>query len=298
MGFDVLEFHERAGRVEAEQGGYLPGPEAISCVFDGIDLESADPGCDPRTLLGDSRVLSIERTNGFADVCNLYISAYPVDGRLHIHSRIDASPGERWACSDGVWVDLDFLADRLGEHPGVRHAEVLEEDCLVTAYVNADLEPWELRDLLLSTDNGRNAVLSPHRFVVSRTDGTTVAGSGVDRPALAPEGAAGQALRDAVASANGLAEVTMAGPYLTVGGRLHLVPRVLSLLLDEGFEGIAVEDLRRPTSLGALAGRLRRAIGADGHRAEDEGVDGRAATRRTGDGTVRSAPAEETDERP
>uniref|UniRef100_A0AAU3GQ40 Condensation domain-containing protein n=1 Tax=Streptomyces sp. NBC_01401 TaxID=2903854 RepID=A0AAU3GQ40_9ACTN len=298
MGFDVLEFHESAGRIEAERGGFLPGPEAISCTLDGIEWEDTEPGSDPRTMLADSRV-SIERTNGFADVCNLYISAYAEEGRLHIHSRIDASvvgardsaglvklieailvhasvsgdltfpaaeslagdpwrPDARWARVDGVWVDLDFLTGRLQEHPAVHHAEVREEHDRLTAFVSTDLEPWELRDFLLSTDNGRNAVLSPHHFVIRRPDGDTVAGSGVDRPMLAPRGAAEKALRDAVAEANDLAGPTMAGTYLTVGGRLHLAPRVLSLLLDSGFEGIAVMDLRRPTSLVALAGRLRR----------------------------------------
>ncbi|MFJ8752657.1 condensation domain-containing protein [Streptomyces sp. NPDC102441] len=298
MSFDVLEFHECAGRVEAERGSFLPGPEAISLTFDGIELGSADPGTDPRAMLPDSRV-STERTNEFTDVCNLYISAYPVDGQLHIHSRIDASvvgardstglvrlieailvhasvsgdlsfpaarslaadpwrPGARWTRADGVWVDLDFLADRLQEHPAVDRADVREEGQRITAYVSTDLDPWELRDFLLSTDNGRNAVLSPHHFVIRRADAVTVSGSGADRPMLAPEGAAGRALREAVAEANDLDGPTMAGTYLTVGGRLCLAPRVLALLLDRGFEGIAVEDLRRPTSLTALAGRLRR----------------------------------------
>ncbi len=298
MSFDVLEFHECAGRVEAERGGFLPGPEAISCTLDGVEWERAEPGGDPRALLADSRV-SIGRSNDFCDVCNLYISAYPVEGRLHITSAADASvvgdrdaaglvrlieailvhasisgdlafpaaealaadpwrPGARWARTDGVWVDLDFLTDRLREHPAVHHADVREEHGRLTAHVSADLQPWELRDFLLSTDNGRNAVVSPHHFVIRRADAVTVAGSGVDRPMLAPRGAAEQALRDAVAEANELADPTMAGTYLTVGGRLHRVPRVLSLLLDAGFEGIEVADLRRPTSLVALAGRLRR----------------------------------------
>ncbi|HJP72787.1 MAG TPA: condensation domain-containing protein [Pseudonocardiaceae bacterium] len=297
MSFDVLEFHECAGRTEAERGSFLPGPEVINSTFDGVELDAANPGGDPLSLLAQSRV-SIERTNDFTDVCNVYVSAYPAEERLRIQSRIDAAvvgtedsaglvrliesilvqactsgdlsfaaaeslasdpwrPGARWARIDGVWVDLDFLADRLREHPAVRHADVRVEQDRVTAHVRGDLAPWELRDFLLSTDNGRNAVLSPPHFVISRTDGVTVAGSGVERPMLAPAGAAEQALRDAVAEANGLAELTMAGTYLTVGGRLHLAPRVLFLLRDRGFEGITVTDLRRPTSLVALASRLR-----------------------------------------
>lgn len=297
MSFDVLEFHESAGRLEAERGAFLPGPEAISVTFDEFDLDSVRPGGDPVALLAESR-LSFARTNHFTDVCNLYVSAEPVDGQLRIESRIDADaagarddagivrlieailvhastsgdltfaqaealatdpwrPGERWARIDGVWVDLDFLTARIKEHPLVRHAEVREEDGQVTARVSAELEPWELRDFLLSTDNGRNAVLSPPHFVVQRDGGATVSGSGADRPVVEPDGPAGHALRDAVAKANDLAELTMAGTYLTVGGRLHLAPRVLSLLRDNGFEGIAVEDLRRPASLRALAGRLR-----------------------------------------
>lgn len=298
MAFDVLEFHECAGRAEAGRGSFLPGPEVVNCTFDGVELEPARPGVDPRDLLSRSR-LTLERTNHFADVCNLYVSAYPVDARLLIEARVDSAvpgaddvaglvrlieailvqacargdltfdeaealatdpwrPGPRWSAIDDVWVDLDFLAHRLREHPGVRHADVREEDGRVTAHVDADLEPWELRDFLLSTDNGRNAVVSPPLFAVSRADGSVVTGSGVDRPEVEPVDAAGHALRDAVAKANGLTGPTMAGTYLTNGGRLHLVPRVLALLLDCGFEGLEVADFRRPASLLVLAGRLRQ----------------------------------------
>lgn len=297
MGFDVLEFHEGAGRVEAERGTFLAGPEAVSCRFDGIDWEASHPGVDPRALLTRSRV-TVGRMNEFHNLCNLFVSASPVEGRLQIHAAIDEAiagdrdvvglvrlieailvhasaagdlaypeaealaperwrPGARWTRIGGVWVDLDFLADRLREHPAIHGAEVREDQGVVTAHVDADLEPWELRDFLLSTDNGRCAMASPHHFVVRRADGRTVAGSGAQRPARAPRGPAEQALMRAVAEANGLVGLTMAGTYLTVGGRLHHGPRVLSLLWDNGFDGISVADLRRPTSLVALAGRLR-----------------------------------------
>lgn len=298
MEFDVLEFHECAGRTDAERGSFLSGPEVVGSTIYGVDWDSIDQSSDPRALLAKSRAV-LERTNGFGDGCNLYISAYAEEGLLHIHSRFDASiagarddagfvtlieailvhasvsgdlafeeaqalaadpwqPGARWAMIDSVWVDLDFLAGRLQEHPAVRYADVRAEDGRVTAYVGADLQPWELRDFMLSTDNGRGAVLSPHHFVVDRTDGTTVAGSGADRPMKVPAGAAEEALGNAVGKANNLTGLTMAGTYLTVGGRLHLAPRVFSLLRDSGFEGITVEDLRRPTSLTALARRLRQ----------------------------------------
>lgn len=298
MGFDVLEFHECAGRNDAERGSFLSGPEVVGSTIYGVDWDSMDQSSDPRALLAKSQVV-LERTNGFGDGCNLYISAYAEEGQVYIHSRFDASiagarddagfvtlieailvhasvsgdlafeeaealatdrwqPGARWALIDSVWVDLDCLTDRLRAHPAVRSADVGEEDGRVTARVGTNLQPWELRDFLLSTDNGRSAVLSPHHFVVERTDGTTVSGSGVDRPMKAPAGAAEKALSDAVGEANNLTGPTMAGTYLTVGGRLHLAPRVFSLLRDSGFEGLTVEDLRRPTSLTALARRLRQ----------------------------------------
>jgi hypothetical protein len=298
MGFDVLEFHECAGRIDAERGSFLSGPEVVGSMIYGVDWDSVDRSGDPRALLSKSQVV-LERTNGFGDGCNLYITAYAEEGRLYIHSRFDASiagarddagfvtlieailvhasvsgdlafeevealaadpwqPGARWAMIDSVWVDLDCLTDRLRAHPAVHNADVREEDGRVTAHVGTDLQPWELRDFLLSTDNGRSAVLSPHHFVVDRTDGTTVAGSGADRPMKAPAGAAEEALSHAVGEANSLTGLTMAGTYLTVGGRLHLAPRVFSLLRDGGFEGITVEDLCRPTSLTALAHRLRQ----------------------------------------
>lgn len=320
MSFDVLEFHECAGRIEAERGSFLPGPESISCTLEGIESIPTEPGGDPRAALTDSRVFT-SRSNDSWDACNLYLRAYLVDGRLHINSAIDATvvggrdsaglvklteailvhaavsgdlafgeaealatdpwrPSGRWARVDGVWVDLDFLTERLQEHPAVHDADVREEHDRLTAYVSADLQPWELRDFLLSTDNGRNAVLSPHRFVIRRTEAATVTGSGVDRPMLAPEGAAEEALKDAVAGANGLTDPTMAGTYLTVGGRLHLVPRVLSLLRESGFEGIEVTDLRSPTSLVTLAGRLRQQCVQSGGRASHAPHRGRAATDR------------------
>jgi hypothetical protein len=254
MSFDVMEFYECAGRIETERGSFLFGPESINCTFDGIEPEPAEPGDDLLAVLADSRV-SIDRINGFSDLCNLYIGVYPAEGRLHLYSAIDAAvpggrydaglvklieailvhaatsgdltfpaaealaidpwrPGGRWARIDGVWVDLDFLTDRLLEHPAVHHADVREESDRVTAYVSADLQPWELRDFLLSTDNGRNAMVSPPHFVVRRSDAVTVAGPGADRPMLVPEGAAEQALRNAVAKANDLADLTMAGTYL------------------------------------------------------------------------------------
>ncbi|MFJ7629343.1 condensation domain-containing protein [Streptomyces sp. NPDC097595] len=297
MGFDVLEFHECAGHVDAERGSALSGPEVVGSTIYGVDWDSVDRSGDPRDLLPKSQVV-LERTNGFGDGCNLYISGYVEEGRVHLHSRFDASipgahddagfvtlveailvhasvsgdlafeeaealaadpwrPGARWALADSVWVDLDCVADRLRAHPAVRHAEVREEDGRVTAQVDTDLELWELRDHLLSADNGRGAVLSPHHFAVDRADGTTVAGSGMDRPMKAPAGAAEEALRKAVGAANHLTGPTMAGTYLAVGGRLHLAPRVFSLLRESGFEGLVVEDLRRPTSLSALARRLR-----------------------------------------
>ncbi|AGL16369.1 condensation domain-containing protein [Actinoplanes sp. N902-109] len=295
MGFDVLEFFESAGRIDVERGSYLSGPEAVNCIFDGIDW-AAEPSDDPHALLSDSLV-TVGRSNEFHDVCNLFVNASPVGGQLHIYAAADSGvagerdvtgivrrieailvhacagdlafaaaealpgerwrPGARWARIGDVWVDLDFLATRLRDHPAVREADVREEQGAVTAYVGADLEPWELRDFLLSTDNGRGATVSPQHFVVHRSDGGTVADSGVQRPVRAPRESAERALEQAVAEANGLAGLTMAGTYLTAGGRLHHAPRVLSLLRDAGFDGITVADLRRPTSLTTLAGRLR-----------------------------------------
>jgi hypothetical protein len=173
-------------------------------------------------------------------------------------------PGTRWARIDDVWIDLDFLTQRLQEHPEVGDADVREENGRLTAYVSTNIQDWRLRDFLLSTDSGRNAIVSPHHFVIDRTDGVRVTGSGVERPMLAPEGAAEQSLKDAVAEANELADLTMADSYLATGSRLHLAPRVLALLRNSGFEGITVDDLCRPMSLTALAGRLRRVSSRQG----------------------------------
>ncbi|MCC2321233.1 condensation domain-containing protein [Cellulomonas xiejunii] len=298
MGFDVLEFHECVARLEAERGAFLPGPEAISVTFHDVALEQVEPDVDLRDLLPRSRT-TVYRTAESWDVCNLYVGASTVDGRLLIEARLDGSvmqerdsaqlatsieailvhaaahgdltraqadaltagpprPRTRSARIGEVDVDLDLLTERLLGHPAVERADVRAEHGRLTADVTANLEPWQLRDLLLSADSGRTAVMSPDRFVVRRPDGRVVTGSGVDRPVLAPEGPAETALRDAVAQANGLAAPTMAGTYLGVGGRLHLAPRVLSLLRDGGWAGLTVADLRRPTSLVTLSGRLRQ----------------------------------------
>lgn len=311
MGFDVLELHECAGRVEAGRGAYLPGPEAVSVTVDAAELEAPPPGVDLRDLLAESRTTT-RRTDESWDVCNVYVGAYPVDGRLLIDARFDGSllgvedsaalaglieavlvhaathgdltldevralatrrlrPTPGTVRVGDVRVDLDALSARLLEHPAVQRAEVRVRDGRLTAHVTGDAEPWQLRDHLLSTDNGRGATVVPEYFEVRRRDGSTVTGPGVDAattardgaPPPAPCGATERALRDAVAQANGLDEVATSGTYLTVGGRLHLAPRVLALLREAGFEGLTLAALRRPTSLAALAGRLHARSATD-----------------------------------
>jgi hypothetical protein len=163
----------------------------------------------------------------------------------------------RWAKVEGAWVDLDVISAILGDHPEVHDADVRAEEGRITAYVTADLEPWALRDHVLSRQNGRNAVVSPHCFVVRGGDSAIVTGDGLHRPMLLPRQRAEQVLRDAVAQANALTELSMADTYLTAGGRLHLAPRVLSLLSGAGFHGLTIADLRRPASLAVLAGQMR-----------------------------------------
>lgn len=298
MGFDVLEFSETAGRIAAERGHHLPGPEVVSCTFDGIDWDAVPLDRDLEAIVASSRLRPI-RTNLPQDVCNVYVRSHAVDERISIQSRTDsatarmADPGDlvrliesilvqaaahgplsfdaaarlarapwrpdgRWGRLGDVWVDLDSLAMRLEEHPGVRNAQVEESEDGITAFVRADLEPWELRDFMLCTDNGRSAVVSPRHFIIERSNGTTITGQGVERPPVLPATAAEQALHDALSRTQGLGSATCAGTYLGVGGRLMLVPRVLADLRAQDYEGITVEDFRRPISLRALAAQLTR----------------------------------------
>jgi Condensation domain len=302
MYFDVLEFHECAGRVEVEMGRFLHSPEVVNCMLDDFSCEPLEPGVDLLNLLDTSHATTSRTNDPPMGVCNLFVGVLPMNGKTRIRLFVDESlldeqggvafvelveaivihaavhrdltfsaaellavnawrpDGPHWANVDGVWVDLDFISSVLRDHPAVHDADVRVEDGKITAHVAADMEPWELRSHVLSRGNGRNATVSPHHFVVRRSDAATVTGTGLRRPILLPRQRAEQALRDAIVEANGLkeSELSMADTYISAGGRLHLIPRVLSLLVGEGFQGLTVADLRRPASLFVLAEQMRR----------------------------------------
>lgn len=295
MSFDVLEFHEQAGRLAVSRGLFMPCPEAVNCMLGDLPAEPVEARPDPRTLHQLSEPETWRTNDQLRDVCSLYVSALAVGEYLDIGVAIDESylssdgcaavvrlieriligaatnddltfaaaeavAGERaapaaprWCRVDDVWVDLDFLGGLLREHPAVQAADVRAEEGMLVAHVIGDVQPLELRDVVLSTDNGRGAVLSPHRFVIHGTDGAAV---DEGPPRHAPDGPAERALASAVAGANGLTALSITDTYLTAGGRLHMGAQVVQLLADAGYEGLKLADLRRPTSLRVLAGRL------------------------------------------
>jgi hypothetical protein len=220
-----------------------PGWQRISVAGDEASLGAAESVALAR-LIEAVLVAAADGDLGFTAARSLAADRWRPDG-----------PG--WARTDDGWVDVDALITLMRSHPAVREADLRVEGGALVAYALGDLDPWQLRDFVLATDNGRNAVLSPHRFVIRDPAGGTRAGDGRDRPLVPPDGPAAQALRDAVVKANGLGDLSMADTYLGAGGRLHLVPRVLALLADAGYTGLRAADLRRPASLGILAGRLR-----------------------------------------
>ena len=143
-------------------------------------------------------------------------------------------------------------ADRPRAEAALRHWEVVLRQIPVTVLpLTKGLRGADI-------DNGRSAVVSPEFFVMERSDGTSVEGRGTDRPQLGPVSAADHALRDALDWTQGLGSATTAGTYLSVGGRMFLAPRVIGRLRAHGYGNITVDDFRRPISLRALAGLLRR----------------------------------------
>jgi condensation domain-containing protein len=296
MSFDVLEFHEQAAQVEAARGVFSPRSESINCILSGLSAEPVDAIPDPQVTLVDSELDIWQSNDPVRDTCSLYVTAVAAGEDLAIAVAVDESylgtqecaalvrlierilveaaatdnltfaaaeafaggrrilDPARWQRVDDLWVDVHFLASVLDEHPAVQAAAVCLEEGTLVAYVTGDVQPWELRDHLLSRDNGRGPVMSPHRFVVTTMDGSAVTET---LPQRAPERSAERALASAVATANGLAAPSTANSYLTAGGRLYQVPRVLSLLVQAGYDGLTPADLRRPASLRALAGRLK-----------------------------------------
>jgi hypothetical protein len=216
----------------------------VGAAVDESYLSSAE--CSALVLLIE-RILVEAGTSGDLTFADAEAFAY---GRPPVHDP------QRWKHVNGLWVDLNFLTDVLCGHPAVRAAEVRVEDDVLVAYVTGDVQPWQLRDYFLFSENGRGPVLSPARFVVRTPDGATAAG---------PLGAAAEsAIANATALANGLITPSAAESYLTAGGRLHLAPRVLKLLKDAGYSGLSPADLRRPVSLRTLAGRLRAVNSPEG----------------------------------
>lgn len=74
----------------------------------------------------------------------------------------------------------------------------------------------------------------------------------------APEEGAERALAEAVATANGLADVDMTLSYVLAGGRALLLPHVLAVLRDSGWDGLVLRDLLGIRPLRAVAAMMRR----------------------------------------
>ena len=72
------------------------------------------------------------------------------------------------------------------------------------------------------------------------------------------EAEAEQALITVTAEANGLAHVDPADSYVTAGGRVLRLPRVLADLHDLGWAGVTLDHLAGASPLRAVASRLTR----------------------------------------
>ncbi|MFC5286540.1 condensation domain-containing protein [Actinokineospora guangxiensis] len=73
-----------------------------------------------------------------------------------------------------------------------------------------------------------------------------------------PDLQAVSALATAVASANNLADVDLAQPYVTTGGRILAIPHVRALLADTGWTAPSLRTFTTPAPLSSLAALLTR----------------------------------------
>ncbi|MBP2330654.1 hypothetical protein JOF56_011039 [Kibdelosporangium banguiense] len=176
-----------------------------------------------------------------------------------------------WRAPQG-WACLTKVEDVLRGHPGVLDVTVApggegdEPHLVAHARVAHDVTPGDLHHHVLDHLGEVPGILAPGRYVLSPTD-FEPGGTGTPRvPSRMPATDAERALATAVAAAGpgdppagsfGIPDaVDMNRCLADHGVTLVAIPRLLALLHQSGFTGIAPDELAGTASLGHLAAAL------------------------------------------
>ncbi|TCO55954.1 condensation domain-containing protein [Actinocrispum wychmicini] len=156
-----------------------------------------------------------------------------------------------WRAPQG-WVSLTRIEDVLRGHPGVLDVTVApsEEHLVAHARTASDLTAGDLHRHVLDHLGEVPGILAPGCYVLSPA---RVESDGI--PLRPPETSAERALAAAVAAV-GPDAVDMNRCLADHGVTLVAIPRLLALLHQSGFTGIASDELAGTASLGHLAAAL------------------------------------------
>lgn len=160
-------------------------------------------------------------------------------------------------------IDLEQTEHMLTSHPAVRTAAVSIQGCELVAQVVSDLQltPAQLRLFCFGQLYERAAVRCPDRFEIDFAGGL-VTGDGRDLAELTADDLAADShtggnralvLAKVVAELNDLDEVRLTDCYVVAGGRVLRAPKVLSVLAELGWSGLALEGLCGALPLATLA---------------------------------------------
>lgn len=159
-------------------------------------------------------------------------------------------------------VDTEQTEAALREADGVVSARVSvgQQGLVADVVVDWPVDPAGLRTHLLGAMHDRVAVRCPDWFRIAGVDDRTppVAGAGTPVAPLPVRAGAEETLTSVVAEVNGLRRVDPADSYSTAGGRALRLPRVLSVLRDEGWHGLSINQLASASPLRMLADRMVR----------------------------------------
>lgn len=153
-------------------------------------------------------------------------------------------------------VDLGQTEAALCDHDGVvsAHVSTTGRGLVADVVVDRPVDPVDLRVHMLGAMHDRVAVRCPDWFRITGT--VLVEGTGTPVAPLPVRAGAEEVLTSVVAEVNGLGPVDPADSYSTAGGRALRLPRVLSVLRDEGWHGVSINQLTSARPLRMLADRM------------------------------------------
>ncbi len=165
-------------------------------------------------------------------------------------------------------VDLDRTVAALRTHEAVVSLRLAHTERGLVAEVVADrpITPAQLRTHLLGAMHEQPAVRCPDWFQITDAQQRfpLVQGEGSPSAPLPVRAGAEQVLTSVVAEVNGLCQVDPADSYCTAGGRALRLPRVLTALRAQGWDGVSIHELTSARPLRTLADRMRPTVAESG----------------------------------